>query len=128
MAFQTLARERLPEGGIAIERFEYARVGERLVVLRLLTRLAADLGAPAHAYLEVTPAVGPMAGGPTARAAAQGCRLERRLARDRGDEALLWRAAFALPLELVQCPSTFALVADEWGVLALALPIARWAP
>jgi uncharacterized membrane protein YgcG len=104
-----------------IERFDYSRVGKEWAVVKLLARLGGELGAPADARLVV--ARDPEEVSFQARA----CTLERRLLgstrRSAGGSELLWRASFAVPIEVVECrEALFSLRADG---LALALPAPR---
>jgi hypothetical protein len=125
--------------GLAIERFDYARVGTEWAVLRLLARLGGGCGSPAGAGLIVRPRLGadspraalsadsPGAGADSPPYPARACRYERRLvglaAGDPDHESgeLLWRASFAVPLAVVEYQhARFELTAD--GGVALALP------
>ena len=103
---------------LALERFDYSRVGGQWAVLRLLAGLADQLGAPAQAMLVVTQ------GQRCEAFPARACALERRLgARQAGIAAseLLWRASFAVPLEVVEFEETlFELTAA--GRIEFVLP------
>jgi membrane-bound lytic murein transglycosylase B len=103
---------------IALEQFDYSRVGSRLAVVRLVTRMRTDIGLPADPRLVVdhgttdAPQLFP----------ARACRTEQRL--HTADGSLLWRGAFAMPVELVEHPdAAFAL--HTGGELALTLPAPR---
>ncbi len=112
-----------PERWLALERLDYSRVGEHWAVLRLLAGLSAELGAPAEAKLVVQR--GPEATTYPARA----CALERRLVARKGGVAseLLWRASFALPLEVVEYGNAlFELAAPGRPALALPTPELRF--
>jgi membrane-bound lytic murein transglycosylase B len=103
---------------IALERFDYSRIGSRLAVVRLVTRMRTDVGLPADPRLVVDHGTGDSPHLFPARA----CRTEQRL--QTADGGLLWRGAFAMPAELVEHPdAAFALyTGDE---LALLLPVPR---
>jgi len=104
---------------LALERFDYSRVGEHWAVLRLLASLGSDLGAPAQAMLVVQR--GPASAAYPARACALERRLIRRPGSDRASE-LLWRASFAVPLEVVEYQQArFEFTVS--GRVALALPV-----
>ncbi|MHB1571899.1 MAG: hypothetical protein ACYC0H_22210, partial [Solirubrobacteraceae bacterium] len=114
-ALKAQARDELP--GATVERFEFARVGEHLAVARLVVRLLPELDAPSSVHLLVESDCWS-----SFRAPARACAIERRLgAGRRGEPELLWRAAFALPLELAQAPG-FRFVLDLGASRALALP------
>jgi hypothetical protein len=101
-----------------LERFDYSRVGQHWAVLRMLAGLAGELGAPAEAMLFV------QRGLESTSYPARACALERRLVgrrADHGASELLWRASFAVPLEVVE----FQHAVFEFrvsGRVALALP------
>jgi Transglycosylase SLT domain len=122
MAAQTPTLEGL-EHWLALERFDYARVGEGWTVLRLLAGIGQDLGAPVEAKLVVQR--GPGTGTYPARA----CALERRILPGglaAVSTGLLWRASFALPLEVVNHRgATFELTAPGRAAVALPLPVPR---
>src|ERR1017187_1079681 len=103
---------------LALERFDYSRVGRQWAVLRLLAGLADQLGAPAQAMLVITQ------GQRRETFPARACALERRLGeRQTGLAAsgLLWRAFFAVPLERVEFEDTlFELTAA--GRIEFGLP------
>jgi hypothetical protein len=115
----------------AVERFDYSRVGGDWAVVRLLARLGLDAASAAGS---LPGAAGPVMAAPAARIVvsrdgidpqsfpARVCMLERRLRggrREAGSD-LLWRAAFALPLELAECAEAqFAVTAAG---LAMELP------
>ena len=111
-------------GGLAVERFDYARVGPEWAVLRLLAQVQAHLGAPSDAGLLIRRG----AGYDDVLYPARACAYERRLmappagtGETHGDGELLWRAAFAVPLEVVEFQrAIFELTAV--GRVALALP------
>jgi hypothetical protein len=112
-----------PLSELGLERFEYSRVGADWAVLRVLARLEAQLGAPADAELVVS---GGTERDPS-RYPARACALERRLLGRGGrgtggaGSELLWRASFAVPLEVVEWRhARFELTAP--GGLALVLP------
>ena len=121
-ALHAQARDGLP--GATVERFEFARVGEHLVVARLVAQLAATLP-PAHDVRLLVESDLWSAFETPARA----CALERRLTATLGAEPeLLWRAAFALPFELVQAPSSrFSLDLGAVQALILPAPVQRFA-
>jgi hypothetical protein len=109
--------------GLAVERFDYSRVGTEWAVLRLLARLGSQLGGPPGAGLVVRRGLD--ADHIVYRARAS--HYERRLLGiaaehpDRGPVELLWRASFAVPLAVVEFQhALFELTAD--GGLALAMP------
>ncbi|MGP0050499.1 MAG: lytic murein transglycosylase [Solirubrobacteraceae bacterium] len=113
-------------GELALERFEYTRVGDRIAVARLLARLGASLGVPARARLVIDWGADGTRSSYPARACAVECRLLDR--RDRAacgtDGELLWRAAFAIPFEIIESEdSIFQLTVA--GAPALALPAPR---
>jgi Transglycosylase SLT domain len=115
------------EQWLSLERFDYSRIARQWAELRLLARLADQLGAPAQAMLVVTS--GPLREAFPARA----CGLERRLgAREPPSAAgaLLWRVSFAVPLELVEFERTlFALTATDQIERGLPRPKLRpWTP
>jgi hypothetical protein len=108
---------------LGLERFEYSRVGAEWAVLRLLTRLGDELGPPVEAQLMI----GRGAESEGLLYPARACALERRLlgragrVDSGGASELLWRASFAVPLEVAECQhAVFELTAP--GGLALALP------
>ena len=105
-------------GWLAVERFDYSRVGRQWAVLRLLAGLADQLGAPAQAMLVITQ------GQRRETFPARACALERRLGERQAGLAasgLLWRASFAVPLELVEFEDTlFELTAA--GRIEFGLP------
>jgi hypothetical protein len=101
--------------GLALERFDYSRVGEQWAVLRVLARLGADLRAPADAQLVVHRDQRHSQLFPT-----RACKCERRLLGG-GDSELLWRALFAVPYDVIENPSSLFGLATA-GRLALALP------
>ncbi|MGP0053277.1 MAG: lytic murein transglycosylase [Solirubrobacteraceae bacterium] len=113
-------------GELALERFEYTRVGDRIAVARLLARLGASHGVPARARLVIDRGADGARSSYPARACAVECRLLDR--RDRAasgtDGELLWRAAFAIPFEMIESgDSSFQLTIA--GAPALALPAPR---
>ncbi len=107
---------------LAVERFDYSRVGDEWAVLRLLARLGSKLGAPADTGLVVRRGLATDDTVYPARA----CSYERRLlgiAAADSDNAgeLLWRASFAVPLAVVEFQhALFELTAE--GGIALGLP------
>ena len=107
------------ETALSIESFHYAPIGSDWAALRLLAVIAAGEDAPRHAGLQVD-------GTGDARHLypARAYETERRLLAARGtDEEVLWRAAFELPIDLVQSPAAvFALIAADGLELALPAP------
>jgi hypothetical protein len=110
--------------GPSAESFHYSRVSAEWGVLRLLASLG-HLGtsfAPAAAHLMVEPGPGSL---DVYYAPARKSSLERRLlthTRAHGSE-LLWRAVFALPLEVIEFPDAlFQVVALEGFSLKLPAP------
>src|ERR1700761_5434171 len=98
---------------LALERFEYSRIGARLAVVRLVTRLRTDVGLPADPRLAVDHGTS----GGLHLFAARACRTEQRL--QTADGGLLWRGAFAMPVELVEhAHAAFALYDAEDLALA----------
>jgi hypothetical protein len=126
-----------PGDRLSLERFDFSRVGDQWTVVRLLTRLQAELDPNALAA---------MCGGQAqliidhgdlrtwSRHPARACRFERRLApaacRDdrSGGSELLWHASFAIPLAFVEArEAIFELAAGDQLALALPAPQARFA-
>ena len=107
-----------------IERFDYSRIGHDWAVLRLLTGLGPELSAPWAAHLVVDP---DGAGEDLVYAAARACGFERRLLTGRqGGSELLWRASFALPLDVVRAPEAlFSVQAGNGFAVALPAPGVR---
>jgi len=110
--------------GPSAESFHYSRVSAEWGVLRLLASLG-DAGtrfAPSGAHLMVEPGPGSI---DVYYAPARMSTLERRLlthTRDHGSQ-LLWRAVFALPIEVIEFPDAlFGVVALEGFSLALPTP------
>jgi hypothetical protein len=107
-------------GWLAVERFDYSRVGRQWAVLRLLAGLADQLGAPAPAMLVITQ------GQRRETFPAWACALERRLGERQAGLAasgLLWRASFAVPLEVVEFEDTlFELTAPAGSNSACPAP------
>jgi cell wall-associated NlpC family hydrolase len=109
-----------PADALMVERFQYTPLGEELALVRLLARLDERLLGPAHAQLIVR------RGTETTSHPARACRLgdlEARV-RGRGRKArgeLLWRASFALSLEIVEYPQALFELAGAGG-RSLALP------
>jgi len=105
---------------LRLERLDYVRLGERLAVVRLLAGLGAQLRAPTGASLVV------QAGQETTTYLACGCKVERaKRPRLLGGE-LLWRACFAVPLDVVEFPcALFELSAPGRAALALPVPDLR---
>jgi Transglycosylase SLT domain len=114
---------------LALERFDYSRVGQRWAVLRLLAGLGSNLGAPAQARLVVQPGADGACGPQSLSYPARACALERRLLGRQGDQGasgLLWRASFAVPLEVVECPQAlFEFTVPGRAALALPTPELR---
>jgi Transglycosylase SLT domain len=121
---------------LRLERFDYSRVGQRWAVLRLLAGLGSNLGAPAQARLVVRRGAEGVCGPEIVRGPeivcgpeivsypARACALERRLLGRQGDEGasgMLWRACFAVPLEVVEYPQALFEFTVS-GRVALALP------
>jgi hypothetical protein len=110
--------------GPSAESFHYSRVSAEWGVLRLLASLG-DAGtrfAPSGAHLMVEPGPGSL---DLYYAPARMSSLERRLlthTRDHGTQ-LLWRAVFALPIEVIEFPEAlFQVVALEGFSLTLPTP------
>ena len=102
---------------LELERFDYSRVGQRWAVLRLLAQLGATHGAPRAPTLLIHE------GRETTYYPARACALERRLLGGPGGAThqRLWRAAWALPIELIEGDrALFELAAT--GRLGLGLP------
>jgi hypothetical protein len=98
-------------------RLEYVPLDDELAVLRVSAGLARGLQPPAGAAL--------VAGAPhtVVRATVLGSVTHRASRRPRPADQLLWRATFALPLELLECPQTlFALVAADHAPRRLPAP------
>ncbi|HEY5428418.1 MAG TPA: hypothetical protein VIK04_04820, partial [Solirubrobacteraceae bacterium] len=110
-----------PSSGPTIERFDYGRVGNEWAILRVLAGLGGELRAPWAAHLVVDP---DGVGEDLVYAAASACGLERRLLTGRrGGSELLWRASFALPLDVVRAPEAlFTVQAGDGFALALPTP------
>jgi cell wall-associated NlpC family hydrolase len=104
---------------IALERFDYSRVGTRWAVVRLVTRMRTDVGLPADPRLVVDHGA---ADGPHVFPV-RACRTEQRLPGGAGG-TLLWRGTFAMPVELVE-HSGAAFALRNADALALALPVPR---
>jgi hypothetical protein len=111
------------EDWLALERFDYARVGEHWAVLRLLAGIGGDQGAPVQAKLVVERDLGAQS------YPARACALERRVSTGAGrvsSSGLLWRASFALPLETVnQRGTSFELTVDGRAAITLPVPVPR---
>jgi membrane-bound lytic murein transglycosylase B len=122
MAPQTPILQEL-ESWLTLERFDYARVGERWAVLRLLAAIGQDLGAPVEAKLVIERELG------TDAYPARACALERRIlpgGRHGPSSGLLWRATFALPLEIMDHrETTFELAAHGLAAITLPQPVPR---
>ncbi len=106
----------------ALESFHYSRVSSEWGVLRLLASLGSQLPAPTAAHLTVEPEPG---GIDLFYAPARMSSLERRLLahRSRQGSQLLWRAVFALPLEVIEVPAAlFRVVAMDGFSLELPAP------
>jgi hypothetical protein len=110
----------LLEQPVALERFDYTRVGEHGALLRVLTRLSGEQSEPAGAELRVSRSERPW------RAfAARGCRIETA---SRDGDASVWRGLFPVPFALVQQPEfSFELAASGLPSLALPRPSLRGA-
>jgi Transglycosylase SLT domain len=108
--------------GPSAESFHYSRVSAEWGVLRLLASLGTQLPAPSAAHLMVEPGPGSL---DIYYAAARMSSLERRLlthTRHHGSQ-LLWRAVFALPLEVIEFPDAlFHVVALDGFSLQLPAP------
>ena len=111
---------------LRVERLEYVRLGERLAVVRLLAGLGASLRTPTGVSLPTGASLVVQAGQETTAYAARGCKVARaRRPRLLGGE-LLWRACFAVPLEVVEFQSAlFELRAPGRAALALPVPDLR---
>ncbi|MGH2915786.1 MAG: lytic murein transglycosylase [Solirubrobacteraceae bacterium] len=110
---------------MCVERFACVRVGSEWALLRVLARLGAELEAELERIQDAQLAV--TVGGELvhAPAPARACAIERRIGE--GCVQPLWRAAFALPLEVVRAPDAlFELIGCEG--LRLALPAPAPAP
>ncbi|MGA2012977.1 MAG: hypothetical protein ABSH51_20895 [Solirubrobacteraceae bacterium] len=108
-----------------VERFEYSRLGAQWAVGRVSARLETALGAPPQAQLLISRP--PQRDALPFPALAQA--LERRLLARRGrgrgaGSELLWRVAFAIPLEVIEFPHALFTLTGADG-LALALPAPR---
>ncbi|MGZ4171066.1 MAG: lytic murein transglycosylase [Solirubrobacteraceae bacterium] len=108
--------------GPSLESFHYSRVSAEWGVLRLLANLGAEGRGPIGAHLVVQPE-------PDGRdlfyAHARLPALERRLLTHhrRRTSHLLWRAAFALPLDVIEVPDAlFSIVAFDGFFLELPAP------
>ncbi len=108
--------------GPSVESFHYSRVSSEWGVLRLLAGLGSHLPAPSAAHLVVEP---DPAGLDLFYAPARLSSLERRLLthkRTHGSQ-LLWRAVFALPLEVIEVPDAlFKVMAMDGFALELPAP------
>jgi len=115
-----------PSAVPTIERFDYSRIGNDWAVLRLLAGFGDEPRAPWAAHLVVDP---DGIGEDFVYAAARACGLERRLLTGRrGASELLWRASFALPLDVVRAPEArFHVRAGDSFALALPSPGLRLA-
>jgi soluble lytic murein transglycosylase-like protein len=105
---------------LRVEHWQYVRLGERLAVLRLMARLGAERRPPTGAELLVEH------GQITATYPARGDEVDRpRRPRLLGGE-VLWRAYFALPLDIVEYPyARFELTAPGRAAIALPAPDLR---
>jgi cell wall-associated NlpC family hydrolase len=101
-------------------RLAYTPVGDQLALVRLLARLDASLTPPADAKLVIT------RGAEATSHPARACRLGDREAsgrRRRADSGLVWRASFAVALEIVEFPlAVFELTGPGGTTLALPRP------
>jgi hypothetical protein len=125
-----------PDDLLSMERFDFSRVGDQWTLVRLLTRLQAELDPKALAALCGGQAQLIIDHGDLrtwSRHPARACRLERRLVaagRDqrRGGSELLWHASFAIPRAFVEArEAIFELAAGDHLALALPAPQARFA-
>ncbi len=108
--------------GPSAESFHYSRVSAEWGVLRLLASLGTQLPAPTAAHLMVEPGPGSL---DVFYAPARMSSLERRLlthTRHHGTQ-LLWRAVFALPLDVIEFPEAlFQVIALDGFSLQLPTP------
>jgi hypothetical protein len=108
--------------GPSAESFHYSRVSAEWGVLRLLASLGTQLPAPTAAHLMVEPGPGSL---DVFYAPARMSSLERRLlthTRHHGSQ-LLWRAVFALPLDVIEFPDAlFQVIALDGFSLQLPAP------
>lgn len=101
---------------LAVEQFIYKPLEDHSAELKLVGRLDGNLGAPAGAMLIVQDGRSSSAHPPLA---VTGCEP----AGERLSAGLLWRASFAVPLEVVEYPrAAFMLIADHRVALALPVP------
>lgn len=106
----------LLEHPVALERFDYARVGEHVALLRVVARLSDELGEPSYARLRVT-----RSGQAWDSFSSRGCQVQS--AADDAEAELIWRGLFMVPFALVGQPEFgFELVAPELPALALPRP------
>jgi cell wall-associated NlpC family hydrolase len=106
----------------SVESFHYSRASAEWGVLRLLANLGAESRGPIGAHLVVTPEAD---GRDLYYAHARLPAIERRLLTHnrRRTSQLLWRAAFALPLDVIEFPDAlFSVVAFDGFFLELPAP------
>src|SRR5664280_1309082 len=107
----------LLEHPLALDRFDYTRVGEHGALLRVLARVPSELGEPAGgltgAELRVSRSQRPWQS-----FVARGCRIEAA----QSDGELIWRGLFAVPFALVHQPA-FGFELSAPGLPALTLPV-----
>jgi hypothetical protein len=109
------------DANLIVERFDYSRVGAHWGVARLVARLEESLGIPGDARLLITC-------GDALAYPARACMTERRLLDRRGraarggDSELLWRASFAIELEVIAFPGALFELAASGVALALPAP------
>ncbi|HEY2771043.1 MAG TPA: lytic transglycosylase domain-containing protein [Solirubrobacteraceae bacterium] len=107
-----------PVDALAVEGFQYTPLGEELALVRLLARLDEQLVGPAHAQLIIR------RGAETTSHPARACRLGDlggAPRRRKPHRELLWRASFALSLEIVEYPQALFELAGAGG-RTLTLP------
>ncbi len=104
---------------LCLERFDYTPITSRWAVVRLVTRMRADIGLPAAPSLVISAAE-------PSRFPARACVTETRLSDPAGGASTLWRGAFAVELELVVDPDAdFALWTGDDRLMSLPAPVRR---
>ena len=112
---QCAREQRDPDSWLTIERLDYSPLAGRWAVVRLVAGLGADAALPAEPRLIVERGQASSSHGAFVSAA------DRRVLGAHSE--LLWVASFAVPLEVVECPSAvFALTAPGRAALALPMP------